>query len=190
MLNRLKCKGLMHYAIICGVCISIVMAYCGIRSFRDSVITSLVEHTGDKAKAYYLSKLRDSVDLEIATGVLRKATRCYVFDGGTYSGERWFWACTLDSEQACFQLLRQTPYGASVPARPLEVGEMVQYSRDKLLQGIVGPLQFQSDKGPASNHWFPQLVERGCYFLMTDGDRYYMFLIDLDRCRVYECYQS
>jgi hypothetical protein len=67
---------------------------------------------------------------------------------------------------------------------------MAGYSQDKLLQGIVGPLQFQSNNGPASSYWFPQLVERGCYFLMTDGNRYYMFLIDLDRCRVYECYHS
>ncbi|MBL8815354.1 MAG: hypothetical protein JNL58_04945 [Planctomyces sp.] len=67
---------------------------------------------------------------------------------------------------------------------------MVPYSKVELLKGMVGPLQYQSGKDSASVYWFPHLVERGCYFLMTDDDRYYMFLIDLDRCRVYECYQS
>lgn len=190
MVNLLKSQWLKHYAIICGACLCVVLAYRGMQMLQESFSPRPVEHIDDKAKACYLNQFSDVADQKGAATVLSKATHCYVFDGGSYSGSRWFWTCTLESEQACFDLLRQTPFRANVPVRPLELNEMVEYSQDKLLQGIIGPLQFQSNNGPASSYWFPQLVERGCYFLMTDGDRYYLFLIDLDRCRVYECYQS
>ena len=190
MVNPLKTQWLNQYAIICSVFLCGMLAHRGMRMLQETFSPRPVEHTDDNAKTYYLNQFSDVANQKAAASVLSKATHCYVFDGGSYSGSRWFWTCTLDSEQSCFDLLRQTPFRANVPVRPLELSDMAGYSQDKLLQGIVGPLQFQSINGPASSYWFPQLVERGCYFLMTDGNRYYMFLIDLDRCRVYECYHS
>ena len=190
LMNRFKCKWLATSAITVAFLAFMLVEYSSFRSPRKSWLTPVVECSDENAKAYYLSTFVETGDRDLANEIVSVATSCYVFDGGSYSGERWFWTCTLKSEDMCFRLLSRTPFHTRLPKRPTDLSEMVQYSKDELLQGMIGPLQFQFDESAAASRWFPHLVERGCYFLMTEGDRYYMFLIDLDRCRVYECYQS
>ncbi len=182
-MNRHIGNGLIYLAAAALIALTVFSISAVLRGgFRPA------EHHGEMAKSYYLERFENLHEREAASAVLGPASRCYVFDGSTFAGSRWCWTCTLESEESCFQLLRLTPLRVNLRNPPLDFKDMIPYEKNKLMQGVVGPLQFGDES--AAIYWYAHLIDRGCYFLEAEGDRYYLFIIDLDRLRVYECYQS
>ena len=60
--------------------------------------------TDEAAKEYLAARHADSKPW------LSSATECYVYDGGTWGGEVWYWCSSHNSNADCFEAMHASRY--------------------------------------------------------------------------------
>src|SRR5688572_23694267 len=91
---------------------------------------------------------------------------CYLFEGGNFNGENWYWSCTLPSREACFDALHDTHNRCGAP--PSE-NDMHPWGHSEYRVVMDGPAHYH--RKLKTELWDVTSIQNGLYYERADGDR-------------------
>lgn len=140
----------------------------------------LREYSGEQAAAYLLAQ-----DPQCSSW-LTDATDCYVWDGSTYSGSKWYWTSVFPDTDKCFEVLAKSVNHCD--GMPLDSDSFNPFVQSEWEDVMLGPPSNGSQQH--AKPWNVVGISNAVYFEHTSFNRLWFGLVDLDQHRIYLHYQT